>query len=608
MSFPAKFIHWIRLCITTASFSVQVNSELAGFFRSQRGLRQGCSLSPYLFVICMNVLSKLLDKAAADKRIGYHPKCKSIKLTHLCFADDLMVFVDGHQKSVEGIIKVFDEYAGISGLEISVEKSTLFMAGISEDTRSAILHHFPFAQGNLPVRYLGLPLLTKQMTRSDYLPLMEKLRSRISSWTTRHLSYAGRLQLLQSVITSITNFWISAYRLPSRCIKEINQLCSAFLWSGPNLNTKKAKVAWTDVCRPKKEGGLGLQSIREANKTCCLKLIWRILTQRDSIWVKWTKCSILKQRSFWELKENTSLGSWMWRKLLKYRDIAKQFYKVEIQNGKSTSFWFDNWSSLGCLYDITGNRGFIDMGIPSQATVASVKTNRYRRRHRTVHYNQIEDEIGKLTITAGGDIPLWRASNDKHMNKFSTRLTKKLLCIPQPCTAWYRCVWFTNATPKYSFLTWLAIQNRLATGDRICRWNSNQRTDCVFCGDMIESQNHIFFSCRYSAEIWTLLAGRLLGHEFSLAWDQLLILLNSSKYNPHNLFTLRYAFQASIYHIWRERNGRRHGEHPLSTSQLGKLIDKNIRNRFSSIRSTGDFTHDDGLTLWFATRPPLLVS
>jgi len=88
MNFSPIFIHWITLCITTASFSVQVNGELAGYFNSTRGLRQGCSLSPYLFAISMDVLSKMLDKAAGVKQFGYHPGCKNIGLTHLSFADD----------------------------------------------------------------------------------------------------------------------------------------------------------------------------------------------------------------------------------------------------------------------------------------------------------------------------------------------------------------------------------------------------------------------------------------------------------------------------------------------------------------------------------------
>lgn len=136
---PPQFIHWINLCISTPSFSIQVNGELAGFFRSERGLRQGCSLSPYLFVICMYILSKMLDKAAVEGSFGYHPSCRNMRLTHLCFADDIMVFADGRGRSMEGILEVFSQFAKGSGLNISLEKSTLFTTGISTTARGSVL-------------------------------------------------------------------------------------------------------------------------------------------------------------------------------------------------------------------------------------------------------------------------------------------------------------------------------------------------------------------------------------------------------------------------------------------------------------------------------------
>lgn len=135
LNFTEKFILWIRKCIELASFSVQVNGELAGYFNSKRGLRQGCSLSPYFFVICMQVLTKLLDKAAVEKRIGYHPYCKELGLTHICFADDVLVFSDGKKRSIEGILAVFQEFATISGVSISLEKSTLYLAGVKAEDR-----------------------------------------------------------------------------------------------------------------------------------------------------------------------------------------------------------------------------------------------------------------------------------------------------------------------------------------------------------------------------------------------------------------------------------------------------------------------------------------
>lgn len=95
MGFPKKYIHWIKLCITSPSFPVQVNGDLAGYFQSARGLRQRCSLSPYLFMQCMNVLSRKIDKAVTEKKFSFHPRCISLSLTHLCFVDDLMVFAEG---------------------------------------------------------------------------------------------------------------------------------------------------------------------------------------------------------------------------------------------------------------------------------------------------------------------------------------------------------------------------------------------------------------------------------------------------------------------------------------------------------------------------------
>ena len=282
---PEKFIHWIKLCITTPSFSVQVNGDLAGYFQSTRGLRQGCSVSPYLFVLCMNVLSHKIDKAVEKGKFKFHPQCKEISLTYLCFADDLMVFVEGSKESIEGALSVFDEFAVWSGLFISIEKSTIYMACVSVEEKGRILANFSFADGDLPVRYLGLPLMTQGMKKQDFLPLVKKIRSRINSWTCRFISYAGRLQLIKSVLMSIVNFWAGVYRLPSKCMKEIEQLCSSFLWYGPELKSTGAKVAWRDIYKLQNEGGLGIRPLKEVNIVYGLKLIWRMLTG-VSLWGK----------------------------------------------------------------------------------------------------------------------------------------------------------------------------------------------------------------------------------------------------------------------------------------------------------------------------------
>ncbi|XP_024010162.1 uncharacterized protein LOC112085231 [Eutrema salsugineum] len=380
LNLPPAVIHWIDLCISTASFSVQVNGELCGYFGSSRGPRQGCSLSPYLFVICMNVLSKMLDKAAIEQKFGFHPKCSNISLTHLCFADDLMVFSDGTLRSIQGIFGVFDDFSKRCGLRISVEKSTIFIAGVTDSVRESISQNFPFEFGSLPVRYLGLPLLTKQMRSLDYMPLIDRIKGNFNSWNARALSFGGRLQLLSSVVASTLNFWLSAFRLPAGCIAEIERICSAFLWSGPDLNLRKAEIAWKSVCKPREEGGLGLKSIHEANEVSLLKLVWR-LVMADSLWVRWIRHNLMRHGSIWTTPEPTSNspGSWMWKKILQMRERAAEFFRVEL--------------GMGQILKLLGARGIVDMGIREEATVSEVLSSHRRQRHRVQSLNTIEDAI-----------------------------------------------------------------------------------------------------------------------------------------------------------------------------------------------------------------------
>lgn len=158
--------------------------------------------------------------------------------------------------------------------EYQLEKSTVYLAGVEESEKRSILTNYPFEEGKLPVRYLGLPLMTQSMRRQYFLPLLEKIISKICTWTCRFLSYAGRLQLINSVLISIANFWLSVFRLPSKCVKEVEQMCSAFLWTGPALKSSGAKVSWKEICSLKSEGGIGIRNLKEVNTVYGLKLIY----------------------------------------------------------------------------------------------------------------------------------------------------------------------------------------------------------------------------------------------------------------------------------------------------------------------------------------------
>jgi len=125
----------------------------------------------------------------------------------------------------------------------------------------------------------------------------------------------------------------------------------SFLWSSSDMRTTKAKVAWDQVCLPKKEGGLGIKRITKWNKIALLKHIWNLCNDSDgSIWSTWIRSNLLRGRNFWTIKmpENCS---WAWGKILKLRSLAWPKMKDIIGDGMTTSLWFDNWHPHNPLAD-----------------------------------------------------------------------------------------------------------------------------------------------------------------------------------------------------------------------------------------------------------------
>lgn len=229
LSIPEQFINWIVECISTPSFSVSVNGVSGGFFHSTRGVRQGDPLSPYLFVLAMESLSRLLQSRFDSGWISYHPKTAELNISHLMFADDVMIFFDGSTNSLHGVSECLDDFSSWSGLVVNTEKTELFTSGLSP-TDSMAIARFGFPSGTLPVRYLGLPLSSRKLKISEYAPLIAKITTKFRMWASRSLSFSGRLVLLSSVIAGLVSFWISAFVLPKGCIRQIESLCTRFLF------------------------------------------------------------------------------------------------------------------------------------------------------------------------------------------------------------------------------------------------------------------------------------------------------------------------------------------------------------------------------------------
>ena len=116
------------------------------------------------------------------------------------------------------------EFYTMSGLRPNEGKSNIFIAGRHQRFQDAVREVFNFQVRKLPIRYLGVPLISTKLNEAHCKPLVDRITARVASWTTRFLSFAGRLQLIQSTLCSIHSFWNSLFILPKKVIRQVEQI------------------------------------------------------------------------------------------------------------------------------------------------------------------------------------------------------------------------------------------------------------------------------------------------------------------------------------------------------------------------------------------------
>ena len=320
LGFPCVFVDWIMECVKTFSYSILINGKPSPSFCAQKGLRQGDPLSPFLFAIAMEYLSRSLNTLQDNPDFNFHPKCERLNITHLMFADDLLLFSRGDAISMQLLIDQFMHFSSCSGLAANLDKSEVYFSGVNDDTKASILHSVGMVPGVLPVRYLGIPLSTKKLSIAQYKPLIDKFRSRVQSWTVRKLTYAGRLQLVKCVLFSLQTYWSQLFLLPKKVTREIERICRTFLWTGDLVQSRKAPIAWDSFCKPLVAGGWNIKNLGVWNKAALSKLLWTLAFKADMLWVKWVNISYSKGRDVMTMSIPKNL-SWMLSKVWQCREL-----------------------------------------------------------------------------------------------------------------------------------------------------------------------------------------------------------------------------------------------------------------------------------------------
>ncbi|KAK5835942.1 hypothetical protein PVK06_011666 [Gossypium arboreum] len=275
----------IMSAITIATMQVLWNGIPTEKFKPERGVRQGCLLSPYLFVLCMEWLGHSFQSSIASENWNPIKLPRSgPNLSHIFFEDDLVIFSKENIKHGILLKNILDQFCSFSGHYVNTRKTNIFFSkGVAEDLIDRLNRILGYQKVQELGKYLSIPLFHKRITKSTVQFVIEKVRSKLCNWDAKQLSLAGRLTLVQLVLLTIPNFFMQSMKIPKKVYEEIERLARQFIWGSNTGGRKLALVDWQTICQPCTFGGLRLRRLHEQNKSFLLKIGLNLISNQTAL-------------------------------------------------------------------------------------------------------------------------------------------------------------------------------------------------------------------------------------------------------------------------------------------------------------------------------------
>uniref|UniRef100_A0A803PL05 Reverse transcriptase domain-containing protein n=1 Tax=Cannabis sativa TaxID=3483 RepID=A0A803PL05_CANSA len=505
MGFSHQWINLILSCVSSVRYKVLNSGREMGPIIPSRGIRQGDPLSSYLFLICAEGFSALINQFESS---GHIRGCKVANgaptISHMLFADDSYLYCRANEREATNVIRLLKIFEEASGQVVNFNKSSIFYSNnTTQNTRDHICHLMQIQAADGTSMYLGLPSLVGKNKKAILGFIKDKLQKRVQHWEGRFLSKAGKEILLKTVAQAFPSYAMSVFLLPLETCKSLEGIMSSFWWKSSKDKQGVSWHSWKKLCKHKTVGGLGFRDFREYNLALLGKQAWRLLTEEDSLVCKFYKARYFSNGSFL----NASLGhnpSFIWKSIYESKDLIVAGARVRIGNGLNTYISNSPW-----LPDM--NQPYITSSHPAigDNKVASLMQVDHLRWDEDVVHDLFNDRDRVLIL----GIPLPNTNlNDRWSWKFESsgyysvksayrHLTQAEHDTSQAGDFW-KNYWKIKAPPKVLHFGWRAISGSLPTRTQLQTKHVYVSNSCPVCNIAEESIIHILVLCSFANSCW----------------------------------------------------------------------------------------------------------
>ncbi|KAL0723200.1 hypothetical protein Bca4012_037799 [Brassica carinata] len=354
-------------------------------------------------------------------------------------------------------------------------------------------------------KYLGLPETFVRCKRDVFTGLVDKIRQRSQSWTTKFLSGAGKHVLLQSVLSALPNYSMSSFKLPKSICKRIQSVLTRFWWDSAPDKKKMAWVSWDRMATPNCVGGFGFRELETFNDALLAKLGWRIMNKPDALLSR-----VLKGKYFWDCssleispKQASSHG---WVGIMQGKTVLESGMGFIVGDGASINVWSDAWLSTSQPLTPIGPPTFTNQGLKVKDLLLpdSNEWNIPLIQLHLPHYEEIIRQIIPSALKPQDRLVWLGESNGCYTTKSGYKMACNHSLPPQPLGFdWIKHVWRLDSPRKIQFSLWRALNSALPVSDLLIRRGKEVEPACRVCG-ALETIEHVLLSCPFAQKVWEL--------------------------------------------------------------------------------------------------------